>query len=149
MTLETVSRQKCFGGWQGFYSHDSECTGTPMRFAVYTPPQAGAGPVPVLYYLSGLTCTEETATIKAGAQRLAAEAGLMLVMPDTSPRGAGIEGEGEPQAGDLVLTLHPPRLITQPLAAKSATQDPGNLRLGWVWRSPRRSRRSTPRSRGQ
>ena len=95
MTLETVSRQKCFGGWQGFCSHASECTGTAMRFAVFTPPQAESGPVPVLYYLSGLTCTEETATIKAGAQSLAAEAGLMLVMPDTSPRGAGIEGEDD------------------------------------------------------
>ena len=66
-----------------------------MRFAVYIPPQAESRPVPALYYLAGLTCTEETATIKAGAQRLAAELGLALVMPDTSPRGAGIEGEDD------------------------------------------------------
>ena len=63
-----------------------------MRFAVYQPPQAADGPCPVLYFLAGLTCTEETATIKAGAQRLAAELGLVLVMPDTSPRNTGFEG---------------------------------------------------------
>jgi S-formylglutathione hydrolase len=93
--IETLSEQRCHGGTQGFYRHRSEATGTDMRFAVFVPPQAAAGPVPVLYYLAGLTCTEETATIKAGAQRHAAERGLMLVMPDTSPRGAGIEGEDE------------------------------------------------------
>ncbi len=93
--METISEQKCFGGIQGFYEHASIQTGTPMRFAVYQPPAATKGPVPVVYYLAGLTCTEETATIKAGAQRLAAEQGLMLVMPDTSPRGAGIEGEDD------------------------------------------------------
>lgn len=93
--METLSEQICFGGIQGFYEHASTQTGTPMRFAVYQPPAAKDGPVPVLYYLAGLTCTEETATIKAGAQRLAAEHGLMLVMPDTSPRGAGIEGEDD------------------------------------------------------
>lgn len=91
--METVSEQKCFGGVQGFYSHASAETRTDMRFAVFLPSKAKDGPVPVLYYLAGLTCTEETATIKAGAQRLAAELGLMMVMPDTSPRGAGIEGE--------------------------------------------------------
>lgn len=91
--METIAEQKCFGGVQGFYSHTSAETKTDMRFAVFQPPQAKDGPVPVLYYLAGLTCTEETATIKAGAQRLAADLGLMLVMPDTSPRGAGIEGE--------------------------------------------------------
>ena len=64
-----------------------------MRFAAYLPPQADARKVPVLYYLAGLTCTEETATIKAGGQRIAAEHGVALIMPDTSPRGAGIEGE--------------------------------------------------------
>ena len=63
-----------------------------MRLAVYEPPQAQEGPVPVLYYLAGLTCSEETATMKAGAQRVAAELGLMLVMPDTSPRDTGIDG---------------------------------------------------------
>ncbi|MFK2917994.1 S-formylglutathione hydrolase [Dyella koreensis] len=90
--METISEQACFGGVQGFYRHASEACGGPMRFAVYQPPQAANGPRPVLYFLAGLTCTEETATIKAGAQRLAAELGLMLVMPDTSPRGTGIEG---------------------------------------------------------
>lgn len=66
-----------------------------MRFAAFIPPQADAGKVPVLYYLAGLTCTEETAIIKAGAQQFAAEQGLALIMPDTSPRGAGLEGEDD------------------------------------------------------
>lgn len=91
--METVSENKCFGGTQGVYRHDSESTGTPMQFSVYTPPEAGRGAVPVLWFLSGLTCTEENFTVKAGAQRYAAEHGVMLVAPDTSPRGAGIEGE--------------------------------------------------------
>lgn len=87
--IETLSEQACFGGVQGFYKHDSSSCG-PMRFAVFQPPQAVQGPRPVLYYLAGLTCTEETATIKAGAQRLAAAFGIVLVMPDTSPRDTGI-----------------------------------------------------------
>ena len=91
--LETLSEQKCFGGIQGFYRHNSTETGTQMRFALFRPSASETRNVPVLTYLAGLTCTEETATIKAGAQRLAAEAGLMLVMPDTSPRGAGLAGE--------------------------------------------------------
>jgi S-formylglutathione hydrolase len=92
--METLSEQKCFGGTQGVYRHDSETTGTPMQFAVYTPPDAAeSGPVPVMWFLSGLTCTEENFTVKAGAQRYAAEHRMMLVVPDTSPRGAGIEGE--------------------------------------------------------
>jgi len=90
--IETISEQRCHGGAQGFYRHQSESCAGPMRFAVYQPPQAVQGPCPVLYYLAGLTCTEETATIKAGTQRLAAELGLILVMPDTSPRGTHIEG---------------------------------------------------------
>ncbi|MDZ7840196.1 MAG: S-formylglutathione hydrolase [Gammaproteobacteria bacterium] len=93
--METISEQKSFGGTQGVYRHDSEMTGTPMQFAVYTPPAAESSPVPVLWFLSGLTCTEENFTVKAGAQRYAAEHGIMLVVPDTSPRGAGIEGEDE------------------------------------------------------
>jgi len=93
--FEILSEQSCFGGIQGFYRHGSTATGTDMRFAVFLPPQAEAGAVPVLYFLAGLTCSEETATIKAGAQRHAAERGLMLVMPDTSPRGAGIAGEDD------------------------------------------------------
>lgn len=91
--LKVVSEQRCFGGVMGYYSHPSTACAGEMRFSVYRPPQAEAGAVPVLTYLAGLTCTEETFMIKAGAQRLAAEAGLMLVAPDTSPRGAGIAGE--------------------------------------------------------
>jgi S-formylglutathione hydrolase len=92
MTIETISEQRCFGGVQGFYKHESSETAGTMKFGVYRPPQAENGKVPVLYYLAGLTCTEETAVIKAGAQRVAAELGLMLVTPDTSPRDTGIEG---------------------------------------------------------
>jgi S-formylglutathione hydrolase len=93
--VETLSEQRCYGGTQGFYRHRSEATGTEMRFAVFVPRQAARDPVPVLYFLAGLTCTEETATIKAGAQLHAAKHGLMLIMPDTSPRGAGIAGEDD------------------------------------------------------
>lgn len=89
--METISEQRCFGGTQGFYKHESEACAGPMTFAVYTPPQAADGKVPVLYYLAGLTCTQETFPIKAGAQRVAAELGLMLVAPDTSPRDTGFE----------------------------------------------------------
>jgi len=87
-SIETVSLNRCFGGRQGVYRHDSQATGTPMTFAVYVPPQAEAGPVPCLWYLSGLTCTHENAMTKAGLQQHAAEAGLAVVFPDTSPRGA-------------------------------------------------------------
>jgi S-formylglutathione hydrolase len=90
--LETISEQRLHGGVQGFYRHHSEACAGSMRFAVYQPPQAVQRACPVLYFLAGLTCTEETATIKAGAQRLAAELGLVLVMPDTSPRNTGIDG---------------------------------------------------------
>jgi S-formylglutathione hydrolase len=92
MVLETLSEHRCFGGVQGFYRHDSVEIGLPMKFGVFVPPQAAQGPVPVLFFLAGLTCTEETFAIKAGAQRIAAELGLMLVTPDTSPRDTGIEG---------------------------------------------------------
>ncbi len=90
--MKTLSEHACFGGVQGFYEHDSEVIGLPMRFGVYQPPQARVGKVPVLTYLAGLTCNEETFAIKAGAQRVAAELGLMLVTPDTSPRHTGVEG---------------------------------------------------------
>jgi S-formylglutathione hydrolase len=76
----------CFGGEQRFYEHASSETGSPMKFSVYVPPQARNHPVPALYFLSGLTCTEETFPIKSHAQGLAAELGLMLISPDTSPR---------------------------------------------------------------
>jgi S-formylglutathione hydrolase len=91
--LELVSEHACFGGVQRFYRHDSREIGLPMRFSVFIPPQAEQGAVPALFYLAGLTCTEETFMIKAGAQRVAAKLGLMLIAPDTSPRGAGVEGE--------------------------------------------------------
>ena len=90
--IERLSEHACFGGVQGFYRHASREIGLPMRFGVFTPPQAEAGPVPVLYWLAGLTCNEETFAIKAGAQRVAAELGLMLVTPDTSPRDTGTPG---------------------------------------------------------
>jgi S-formylglutathione hydrolase len=91
--LRPHAENRCFGGTVGFYKHTSQECGGEMRFAVYVPPQAQAGKVPVLYYLSGLTCTEDTFLIKGGAQRLAAELGLMLVVPDTSPRNTGIPQE--------------------------------------------------------
>ncbi|GAA0528082.1 S-formylglutathione hydrolase [Pigmentiphaga sp. GD03639] len=90
---ELISLHQCFGGQQRFYRHDSSTIGLPMRFSVFLPTHAEAGPVPVLFYLAGLTCTEETFMIKAGAQRFAQQHGIMLVTPDTSPRGAGLPGE--------------------------------------------------------
>ena len=93
--METLSEHACFGGVQGFYKHDSSTIGLPMRVGVFRPPQAlgtSGVKVPALVYLAGLTCTEETFAIKAGAQRLAADLGLMLVTPDTSPRGTGVAG---------------------------------------------------------
>jgi S-formylglutathione hydrolase len=94
-SLEVLSRYRCFGGEMGFYRHDAATTACAMRFSVFTPPQAVNARVPVLYYLAGLTCTEETFMIKAGAQRVAAELGLMLVAPDTSPRGVNLPGDSE------------------------------------------------------
>jgi len=92
--LTCRSQATCFGGSVEFYSHVSQVCAGEMRFAVYRPPQAQQKPVPVVYFLSGLTCTEENFMIKAGAQRYAAEYGLMLVAPDTSPRNTGIPDEG-------------------------------------------------------
>ncbi len=93
MSLKVLSEHHCFQGTQRFFAHASRECATDMRFSVYSPPQARSGPVPVLYYLAGLTCTEETFMIKAGAQRLAAELGLMLVAPDTSPRQVRLAGD--------------------------------------------------------
>ena len=93
--LELISEHACFGGVQRFYSHPSSAIGLPMRFSVFLPAQARTGKVPALFYLAGLTCTEETFMIKAGAQRVAAEQGLILITPDTSPRGAGVAGESD------------------------------------------------------
>lgn len=94
--LELLSAHAAFGGAQRFYRHASNEIGLPMKFSVYLPPKAVAGEkVPALVYLAGLTCTEETFMTKAGAQRLAAELGLALIAPDTSPRGANLPGEAD------------------------------------------------------
>lgn len=95
MTVTTVSQNKCFGGTQSVCSHESLETRCVMRFGVYLPPQAQTARVPVLYWLSGLTCTEENFIVKAGAQRVAAELGLAIIAPDTSPRGLNIPGEAD------------------------------------------------------
>jgi S-formylglutathione hydrolase len=89
MTLERIEHRACFGGWQDVYEHASRALGCTMRFGVYLPPQAAApgARLPVLYWLSGLTCTEQNFITKAGAQRYAAEHGVVVVAPDTSPRG--------------------------------------------------------------
>ena len=92
---ELLSEHACFGGVQRFCKFDSQAIGLPMRYAVYLPPAAQGKKLPVLFYLAGLTCTEETFAIKAGAQRVAAELGIILVAPDTSPRGAGVPGEAD------------------------------------------------------
>ena len=94
-SLELLSEHACFGGSQRFYRHASTQIGLPMRFSVFLPPQAAQGTVPALLYLAGLTCNEETFMTKAGAQRLAAELGLALIAPDTSPRGANVPGEAD------------------------------------------------------
>lgn len=88
--METVSENRCFGGVQGVYSHASEACGCDMTFGLFLPEEAASGPVPVLWYLSGLTCTHENAMTKAGAQAWAAEQGIALVFPDTSPRGEDV-----------------------------------------------------------
>ncbi len=90
MKIETLSETSCFGGRIGFYRHTSSSNNCDMQFSVFVPPQAADGKVPVLTFLSGLTCTEENFMVKSGAQRVAAELGLMLVSPDTSPRGEGV-----------------------------------------------------------
>ncbi|MDG2340866.1 MAG: S-formylglutathione hydrolase [Paracoccaceae bacterium] len=91
--METISENKCFGGVQGVYSHASTATGTEMTFGLFLPEEAEDGPVPILWYLSGLTCTHENAMSKAGAQSWAAEQGIALVFPDTSPRGEGVAND--------------------------------------------------------
>jgi len=88
--MQRIEHRACFGGWQDVYRHESKVLGCTMDFAVYLPPQAGAAKLPVLYWLSGLTCTEQNFITKAGAQRYAAEHGVALVAPDTSPRGEGV-----------------------------------------------------------
>jgi len=95
LSFETVSQARCFGGTQFVYRHVSRETNTPMRLAVFVPPQAKTSKVPVVWFLSGLTCTEENFTVKAGAQRMASELGLILIAPDTSPRGEGVPDDSE------------------------------------------------------
>ena len=91
--MKTISENRCFGGVQGVYSHASQATGTDMTFGLFLPERAEEGPVPLLWYLSGLTCTHENAMTKAGAQRWAAEAGIAVIFPDTSPRGEGVAND--------------------------------------------------------
>lgn len=91
--METISENTCFGGVQGVYKHASNTCNCDMTFAVYLPPQAKSGKVPVLWYLSGLTCTHENAMTKAAAQGWAAEAGIALIFPDTSPRGDDVAND--------------------------------------------------------
>lgn len=88
--MKTISENRAFGGVQGVYSHASAATGTEMTFGLFLPAEADEGAVPVLWFLSGLTCTHENAMVKAGAQRWAAEEGIALIFPDTSPRGPGV-----------------------------------------------------------
>lgn len=93
--MERIERRASFGGWQEVWQHDSQTLGLPARFGIYLPPQAQHGRCPVLYWLSGLTCTEQNFITKAGAQQFAAEHGLIVVAPDTSPRGEGVaDGDG-------------------------------------------------------
>ena len=94
-SLRILSEHRCFGGVQRFNEHASIEIGLPMRFSIFLPPQAEHGKVPAVMYLAGLTCNEETFMVKAGAQRKAAELGIALIAPDTSPRGANVEGESE------------------------------------------------------
>lgn len=95
MSLETISSAQCFGGWQNTYRHRSTACNCEMQFAAFLPAAAEKGPVPALYWLSGLTCTEENFSVKSGAQRIAAELDIALIIPDTSPRGVNIPGEDD------------------------------------------------------
>ena len=110
--MQDLSTNRCFGGTQSVHSHRSEACGCDMTFGLYLPPQASRGPVPVLWYLSGLTCTHENAMVKSGAQAAAAKYGMAVVFPDTSPRGEGVAdddaydlGQG---AGFYVNASQPP-----------------------------------------
>ena len=152
--LELVSSHACHGGEQRFYRHDSKAIGLPMKFSVYLPPQAAHGRVPALFYLAGLTCTEETFAIKGGAQQYAARHGLALVMPDTSPRGADVPGEADAWdfgvgAGFYVDATQAPwsthyrmeSYVTGELRAPTATRGSSTTRAN---SSRARMRRSSP-----
>ena len=113
--MECIQEVKTWGGFQRVFRHASKSTRCDMEFAVFTPSVATSGPLPALFYLSGLTCTWANVADKAGAQRFAAEHGLMLVMPDTSPRGLHLEGEDEETVLDAAYALE--RGSEHPLAA--------------------------------
>ncbi|MBO1518398.1 S-formylglutathione hydrolase [Oceanisphaera pacifica] len=100
--MQIVQQQRCFGGRQIRYQHTSNVLHCDMQFSVFLPPQAESGPVPAVYWLSGLTCNDENFSSKAGAQRVAAELGLALIIPDTSPRGEGV-ADDDNAAYDLGL----------------------------------------------
>lgn len=93
--IKLVQQHQCFGGTVSYYSHSSSTCNIEMRFSIYQPPQAKLKSLPILYFLSGLTCTEENFMMKAGAQQFANKYGLILVVPDTSPRNTGIVGEDD------------------------------------------------------
>ena len=108
-----LAEHACFGGVQRFYEHASAAIGGPMKFSAYLPPQARAGRVPVLYFLAGLTCTDENFPLKAHAQQVASELGLLLVAPDTSPRAPRLPGDDDSwdfgwSAGFYVDATQPP-----------------------------------------
>mgnify|MGYP001199844579 CR=1 FL=1 len=142
--MQTLKEHKSFGGTQGVYRHVSAATGTEMDVAIYVPPQAKHGPVPVLVYLSGLTCTWENVVTKGGFQAYAAQHGLMVVAPDTSPRGCNFPGEDDSYdfgsgAGFYVDATVAPwsqayrmySYVVEDLPALIATHFPGDLkRLG-------------------
>ncbi len=137
--METISTARSFGGIQGTYRHRSVACACDMTFAVYTPPQATERPVPVLWFLSGLTCTSANFSEKSGAQRIAAELGLMLVMPDTSPRGDGVPDDpaydfGQGASFYVDATQAPwdanfqmARYVTQELPALIAAEFPADM----------------------
>jgi S-formylglutathione hydrolase len=141
--FETLSEHASFGGVQGFYRHASSEIGLPMRFGVYLPPQAIAGArVPALIWLAGLTCTEETFAIKAGAQRAAAELGLMLVTPDTSPRDTGVPGADASWdfgngAGFYLDATQAPWATRWRMESYLTRELPGVLAANFPWRSER------------
>jgi len=91
--MEMLEEHRCFEGWQQRWRHDSSTLNCPMTFSIFLPPPRDHTPPPVLYWLSGLTCNDENFTTKAGAQRVAAELGIVLVMPDTSPRGEQVAND--------------------------------------------------------
>ncbi len=130
MSLETLSLHRAFGGVQGYYRHASRETNTPMRFSVFLPPQAEREKRPILFWLSGLTCTEDNFTVKAGAQRVAAELGLVIVAPDTSPRGDDVPDDPDKAydfglgAGFYVDATEPPWARQYRMASYCGTELP-------------------------